>query len=514
MSLFKVKAKKYWRSSFLVFLFILGFQHSAEAQSLNNQKPRIVVTCDPELDDSNSLIRFLLYSTDFDVQGLVYASSQFHWKGDGKGTKWFVEGREYTRFGLNMGPMESWRWADDERFIHDAVEAYETVYPNLVVHNKDYPYPAYLKSIIKWGNIEFDGVFDKDTEGSDHIKSLILDDHPGPLYLMAWGGASTIARALKSIEDEFSTRQDWEQLKSKIENKIILCLSGDQDNSYENYIQPQFPGIEILASTLGNVPLAYNAQNRVSEKNQVFYSPEWTHENIVSKGPLGALYRVWGDGKQMVKDDIFDFFGFSGVSEQELKDKGYIVWTPLKEKGAFLGEGDSHTFLNLISNGLRAHESQYYGGWAGRKTRGVEVDQTLIIAREEESEVSGLSFIPAVQNGFAARMHWSVTPEFKSANHYPVIKGPLHLVKASGKTFKLNLSASDPDNDELKVRWVHYENEGYNGSVEIENPTHFKPSITVPEGVAKGTQIHLVAKVVDNGLPSLTVYHRVIVEVK
>jgi len=71
-------------------------------------KPRIVITADPELDDSNSLIRFLLYSTDYKIEGLIYASSQFHWTGDGKGTKLSVPGREYTRFGLNLCPCESY----------------------------------------------------------------------------------------------------------------------------------------------------------------------------------------------------------------------------------------------------------------------------------------------------------------------------------------------------------------------------------------------------------------------
>ena len=51
------------------------------------QKPRVVVTTDPELDDSNSLVRYLLFSTDFRTEGLIYASSQFHWKGDGTGKK-------------------------------------------------------------------------------------------------------------------------------------------------------------------------------------------------------------------------------------------------------------------------------------------------------------------------------------------------------------------------------------------------------------------------------------------
>src|SRR6201999_1528701 len=84
-------------------------------------RPRIVITADPELDDNNSLIRFLLFSCDLDVEGLIYASSGFHWKGDGKGTKWYVQGREYARFGLDTCPCTSWRWSPNERFIDDVV---------------------------------------------------------------------------------------------------------------------------------------------------------------------------------------------------------------------------------------------------------------------------------------------------------------------------------------------------------------------------------------------------------
>jgi len=58
------------------------------------EKVRVIVTCDPELDDNNSLIRYLLFSTDFDTEGLIYASSRFHWKGDGKGTTQYIPGRE------------------------------------------------------------------------------------------------------------------------------------------------------------------------------------------------------------------------------------------------------------------------------------------------------------------------------------------------------------------------------------------------------------------------------------
>ena len=132
-------------------------QRASSSITPQAQKPRVVVTTDPELDDSNSLLRYLLYSTDFRTEGLVYASSQFHWKGDGTGKKFSVPGREYFKFGQNLCPCESWRWAPNERFIDDAVDVYEKVYPNLRVHDASYPTPAELRSKIRWGNVEFDG---------------------------------------------------------------------------------------------------------------------------------------------------------------------------------------------------------------------------------------------------------------------------------------------------------------------------------------------------------------------
>ena len=48
--------------------------------------PRVIVTTDGEVDDMDSFIRFLLYTNELNLEGLVYSSSQWHYKGDGKGT--------------------------------------------------------------------------------------------------------------------------------------------------------------------------------------------------------------------------------------------------------------------------------------------------------------------------------------------------------------------------------------------------------------------------------------------
>ena len=450
------------------------------------EKPRVIITCDPELDDLNSLIRLVLYAPDMQLEGLIYASSQFHWKGDGKGTKWFVEGREYTRNGLNYGPMESWRWDPEERFIDDVVDAYEACYPNLKVHD-DYPTPEYMRSIIRVGNVEFDGDISKDSPGSELIKEKILDNVSGKLFITAWGGCSTIARALKSIQEENEGTADWSALKTKIQDKVYLCMSGDQDDTFVNYIKPNWPEIGVLNVRGGTVPLAYGAQMRVPEEDKLYYSAQWLAENISSRGPLGAMYRIWGDGKQMVKDDIMDYFGLSGYTSDQLREMGYVVWMPPQPKGEFLAEGDTFTYLNLLGNGLRAFQDDTYGGWGGRKQPNTE--------------------------GQTERMHWSVTPAFKDANHHPVIKAPLSLKGKPGDTLKIKAEVKDPDNDDLTLKWWQFKVGSYVGDVSVANPETAATDFTIPSDAKAGDTIHLILEATDHGIPALTHYHRLIVSV-
>jgi len=266
----KLYAHNFKNKSLTIVLALICFTNMVKAQSPGKEaKPRIIITADPELDDNNSLIRFLLFSCDLNVEGLIYASSGYHWKGDGNGTKWYVPGREYARFGLDTCPCTSWRWANDEHFIDDAVDAYTKVYGNLKVHNSNYPTPEYLKSKIRFGNIEFDGDYSKNTAGSDLIKSLILDDKPGKLFITAWGGQSTIARALKSIQEQYEVTTQWEAIKKKISNKVVLLPSGDQDDTYAKYIKPNWPDIEYRQFT-GGPNYGYVAQLRAKADDSIY----------------------------------------------------------------------------------------------------------------------------------------------------------------------------------------------------------------------------------------------------
>src|SRR5690348_6184518 len=247
----------------------------APAQQPKNSpaKPRVVITADPELDDNNTIIRAILYSSDFKIEGLIYVSSQFHWTGDGKGTTQYIRGREYTRMGLC--PCTSWRFSPNERFIDNIVDAYAKAYPNLKVHDPDYPTPAYLKSKIKWGNVEFDGDFSKDTDGSNLIKSLLLDDQPGPLYVTAQGGESTIARALKSIYDQYGNTPQWDEIREKVSRKLVIIPSGDQDGTGGGYLKPNWPNVREWQFGIGGPSFGYGAQIGIAPEDKVYVSPDW-----------------------------------------------------------------------------------------------------------------------------------------------------------------------------------------------------------------------------------------------
>nr|MBP6619089.1 DUF1593 domain-containing protein [Leadbetterella sp.] len=121
-------------------LLIIGFilfvaMNLCQAQNGNlmSNKPRTIITTDGELDDVDSFIRMLLYSNEYKVEGLIVSSSQWHYKGDGKGTK-FTSEMEMTK--KMYGERTELRWPG-EQWIYDLVDAYGKVQPNLVKHSKD-----------------------------------------------------------------------------------------------------------------------------------------------------------------------------------------------------------------------------------------------------------------------------------------------------------------------------------------------------------------------------------------
>ena len=118
--------------------------------------------------------------------------------------------------------------------------------PNLVRHDDGYPTADELRAVYKIGNITNVGEMTQVTEGSEWIKKVILDGDDRPLYIQAWGGNNTTARALKSIQERYQGTRAWPRIVEKINRKVVFKehphpghdarrlhpsqLAGDQDH--------------------------------------------------------------------------------------------------------------------------------------------------------------------------------------------------------------------------------------------------------------------------------------------
>src|SRR6476646_4760915 len=154
-------------------------------------RPRVIATTDGEIDDRDSMIRFLMYSNEWDVEAIIYNSSRFHWLGN--------------------------TWSGVE-WIHAEIDWYSRVYANLRQHAEGYPTPDELRSKVYVGNINNVGEMELDTPGADRIVRVLLDDRPGPVYLQVWGGTNTIAKALSTIQKQHPDQMD------RVSQKAILFI--------------------------------------------------------------------------------------------------------------------------------------------------------------------------------------------------------------------------------------------------------------------------------------------------
>jgi hypothetical protein len=479
---------KMLRMLFAVALTCTVFFCADQTRS-TSEKPRVIVTSDGEIDDECSMVRFLLYANEWDIEGIVTSSSQYHWQGH--------------------------RWAGDD-WIEPYLEAYAQVYPNLVKHDPAYPTPETLQERTKLGNVKSEGEMDETTEGSQLIVNVLLDETDDrPVWLQAWGGPNTIARALKTIEEEHPEKM------AGVAKKIRLFLIWEQDSTYQAYIRPHWGKYDILTIISDQFEaIAYRWKRIQPEEMKPYFTGAWMKEHILQNhGPLCSLYKAHTGDRE-------DF-----------------------EDGDFRSEGDSPAFLHTIVTGLRNMESPDWGGWGGRYVHVREntwLDPVPVggyeypdgrwysssawgRSRSREGATSSTDqafreyFKPmwrwsvALQNDWAARADWCVKSVDK-ANHPPVVvlAHAADLKAAPGASIQLSAQGtSDPDNDPLSYGWWQYkEADSYKGVVEIRNAGNQNASFTVPKDAGKGETIHIVCEVTDNGTPPLTRYQRVVITVE
>ncbi|KAJ3454847.1 hypothetical protein MRS44_013447 [Fusarium solani] len=377
----------------------------------HNKKTRIFVLTDitNEPDDQESLVRYLLYSNEFNTRGLCATTSA--WLGT--------------------------RTAPD--VIRKVVTAYGSVVDNLNKHvhpNAQYQSLSEVMKLVTSGHPVY-GREALTLPPSDGARLLVerLGESTEPLWVLIWGGSNVLAEALQHIS-KIKQPDEAAALRSRLR---VYAIS-DQDDTGE-WIRINYPDTFYIVSIHGFGAFDNSTWQGIGQKihgaDSTKVSTPWLREHI-QIGPLGAVYPT-------------------------------LEW---------MMEGDTPTFLYLIQNGLGYSERPDVGSWGGRY-RAIVVGSSvygdvvdIVIGAEGESQTDRKATIyrwrDHFQNDFAARMQWTLTPDFWAATHPPVPAidgktGPdfLHFTGKPGDTFVFDASDSyDPDhpedNSSLNFQWYQY----------------------------------------------------------
>ncbi|CBX91495.1 similar to signal peptide [Plenodomus lingam JN3] len=474
---------------------------AAEKLGTYAHKPRVFILSDisNEVDDAQSLVRYLLYANQFETKGLVACTSA------------------------------SMKNEVHPEVMEKIIDAYANAVDNLNKHtHPDHLYPSadHLRSLIRSGAESY-GMTAVGTDitlspGAQLLYSCITTPSTQPLWILCWGGTNTLASALLKIDDDFDP-DDSKRLLSRLR---VYSISDKDDTGA--WIRNSFPDIFYIASIHGWNQYGLAAWTGISgEKHYGFdvggpdgskWEKDWLKENI-QVGPLGTMY----------------------------PDPMHVA------------EGDTPSLLHLIQNGLSIPDHPEYGSWGGRyvrtdlSTEGLNsshysdaADRVVVQGRTYTSNHATIwRWRDAFQNDFAARMRWTTEAEFANANHHPVITvndlcglAPVRIEAEAGSTITLDTKGTyHPNGSAMTFKWWHYREpsatqwsveaevaevgitavdkgcEGKKVQVKLPPAEHCAVELQSKKPVAQGQLLHLILEVTGEGELNLTSYRRVLIQV-
>ena len=443
--------------------------------SYADAKPRLIVLTDigGDPDDQQSMVRLMLYSNEFAIEGLIASAS---------GT-----------------PGELGKAVVKPHHIEEIVKAYGKVRDNLMLHASGYPTAKNLLARIKPGN-PYRGLkhigSGNDTEGSDWIISVVDKADAGLVNVVIWGGQTDLAQALWCVREDRSQGE-----VDRFIAKLRVYDIADQDNIFA-WIHENFPDLFYILNhgRSGRDKRTAVFRGMYLGGDETLTSRQWVDEHLrKDHGPLGALYPT-------------------------------KTWTAPNPNGV-VKEGDTPSWFYFLPAGPGNPDHPDYGGWGGRFRR-----ESARLFRDAEDRLENppattwkwkadefnrngrmtvYRWREDFQNDFQARMDWCVmTPN--QANHRPVakVKGALQRSVRAGEHVVLDASAStDPDGDRLSYEWLHYPEPGsFAGQLPLKDAYSAQAGLTV-SSVSKSCTAHIILTVRDDGAPSLCSYRRIILNI-
>ena len=476
-------------------------------------KHRMILLTDllGEQDDSQMLVRLLVYANEMDIEGLIAVSLS---------EPWYPARNPSQPHRIGVHP---------EELVQD-IEAYAAVRPNLLKHAAGWPTREALLAVVGAGPYGYGMAAvgaGQGTPGTRLILRALEKDDPRPVYICITGGANPLAQALWDYRQAHTAAQ-VKALVAKI--RVYEDYGQDDAGAWICHAFPDISWIRSLDQVFGlmgpgppHIPPGVSPTARDPYVWQPYPPTDegqhlWMHAHVQQNhGPLGALY-------------------------PDRTSNGRF---------RYLEGGNTSTWIGLVNRGLFDPEHLTWGGWGGRfrdRKAHLPAGQDRVRYGAGETPYEPFAMYPdatdkwtdpetgrtyddvwtpirrwrrAYENDFQARMDWCVR-DFRDANHNPLAafdgdrsRTIVRLAPAAGSRVLLDASAStDPDGDRLAFRWYPYPEAGtYRGGITIPDADRATTALTIPADAA-GRQIHVILEVRDdNPAVSLYAYRRIVLDV-
>ncbi len=414
---------------------------------------RVIVETDAggDPDDEQSLVRFLLYANEWDVEGII-------------------ANRPKARDGENLNPDRT-----GLGIVQRLVKAYGHCHPHLVKHDARYPRPEDLLRQTVSGCADSDAAVNL-------VLAAVDSDDSRPVWFMNWGtdhgsDASCLRRALDYVLKKRG-RSGYAAFKSR------LRLSGDDRfGDHMTKIDPPFP---IWVDTLRPELDGKRWYHRFSPITATAGGFNVHLDVLTGLGPLWALYPInTGPPKKEGDTMMFLYLVPTGMNDPEQPTWG--SWAgrygrnPNRKGCPYYWATEEDTWRGTT------HRENTLRRWAVHLQNDFRARLDWCV-----TDFDGANHPPT-----------------------PRIKGPLHRRIAPGSTVSLDAGHSnDPDRNKLQFEWMFYPEIGtYRGVLpKLEGSTASRAWFVAPQTESART-IHVILTVTDNGAPPLTRYARVIVTV-
>lgn len=467
---------------------------------------RVLITTDLEVDDMNGLILSLMYSDQYDIAGIVWTAGMYHFSGDG-GLHTLGEITPNYRCNAthcehtvaNAGELRSYRPVDPT-WLDRIMDCYEADYKYLSQNCPNYPTPEYIRSITKVGNIEFEGDYRNETEGSKFIEQLIMDDDMRPLTIQHWGGINTTVRALYSIYEKYHGTADWDKVLAKVVAKVRIGGSGEDNCRKDSKIDEMFPGLQnggygMGFFSYGSFFAASDSPRRAAEELQPYLHKDWIMDAYkVNHGKLMEQIWLMGEGRAVYGEPFIYNYGL--IDYMDWGESARQGWGP-------------ESLMSYPKAQYKPYDWAFCQfGCAGFINIGLRKD---VVNRSNHNTI-------VMWEELAARADWAIAGP-NECNHAPIIKaGEIDLTAKPGATVSVAATAQDPDGDALCTNWsVPAQSctymEGKAQNLALASASEWGASFTVPKDAKIGDKFVITLEVADKAVRPMTRFAQYVITV-